>query len=83
MRSRFARMTTRGLLLGLLLATSALGTATAQAAGGHRVLAQSTPFDSLATPVGLAAVGFGIAGMITGVLRRKKVEVQPENQRKG
>ena len=41
-RSRFARMTTRGLLLGLLLATSALGTATAQAAGGHRVLAQST-----------------------------------------
>jgi len=76
-------MTTRGLLLGLLLATSALGTATAQAAGGHRVLAQSTPFDSLATPVGLAAVGFGIAGMITGVLRRKKVEVQPENQRKG
>lgn len=83
MRSRLARMTTRGLVLGVLLATAVLGTATAQAAGGHRVVAQGDPFDSMATPVGLAAVGLGVAGMITGVLRRKKVEVQPENQRKG
>ncbi|MBK0865953.1 MAG: hypothetical protein IJH84_02660 [Saccharopolyspora sp.] len=76
-------MTTRGLVLGMLLATAVLGTATAQAAGPRPALAQDVnPFESMATPVGLAAVGFGIAGMVAGVLRRKKVEIQPENQRK-
>lgn len=83
MRSRFARVTARGLVLGLLLATAILGTATAQAAGTGRILAQGNLFEDTATPVGLAAIGFGVAGMLAGVFRRKKIEIQPENQRKG
>ncbi|MFR9732079.1 hypothetical protein ACL03H_22880 [Saccharopolyspora sp. MS10] len=75
-------MTTRGLIVGLLLATAGLGTATAQAEGVGPVLAQASPFVSAATPVGLAAIGFGIVGMLAGILRRKKIEIQPENQRK-
>ncbi|WP_243791972.1 hypothetical protein [Saccharopolyspora gloriosae] len=69
--------------MGLLMATTILGTATAQAAGGDRILAQDNIFEFAATPVGLAAVGFGVVGMLAGVLRRKKIEIQPENQRKG
>lgn len=83
MRSRFARMATRGLVLGLLLTTTILGTATAQAAGGGRILAQDNLFEVATAPVGLAAVGFGVVGMLAGVFRRKKIEIQPENQRKG
>lgn len=36
--------------------------------------------DSLG-PVGLSAVVLGVAGMVVGVFRKKKI--QPENQRKG
>ncbi|MEU6130307.1 hypothetical protein ABZ805_14140 [Saccharopolyspora sp. NPDC047091] len=76
-------MTTRVLVLAPLLAVAVLGTATAQAAGSGQVLAQGAPFVGAATPVGIAAIGFGIVGMLAGVLRRKKIEIQPENQRKG
>lgn len=65
-----------GLATAMALAgTAAAQTFTAQAAG-------SSPLESLGTPVGLSAVGLGVVGMVTGVLRRKKVTVQPENQRK-
>jgi hypothetical protein len=65
---------------GLVTALVSAGTAgaqtfTAQAAGGG-------PLDSLGAPVGLSAIGLGVVGMVTGVLRRKKATVQPENQRK-
>ncbi|WP_344127818.1 hypothetical protein [Saccharopolyspora halophila] len=38
------------------------------------------PSDALRAPVGLTAVGLGLAGMVVGAFRKKKV--QPENQRK-
>lgn len=64
---------------GLVTAMGSVGTASAEA-----VMAQaagSTPLESVGI-VGLVAVGLGVLGMVAGILRRKKVPVQPENQRK-
>lgn len=58
------------------------GATTAHAATSQHVEAQATPLDALSAPVAAAALGLGLAGMVVGVLRRKKVPVQPENQRK-
>jgi hypothetical protein len=65
---------------GLLAIVVSAGTANAEtvvveAAGGN-------PLESLSTPVGLSAIGLGVAGMVAGMFRRKKATVQPENQRK-
>lgn len=65
---------------GLVTAMASVGTAGAQAVAVQAAV--SGPLDSVGTPVGLSAVGLGVLGMLTGVLRRKKVPVQPENQRK-
>ncbi|MDI2028849.1 hypothetical protein QFW96_09515 [Saccharopolyspora sp. TS4A08] len=59
----------------LLPATAGLAEAQSEAA----VLAAPS-MDSLG-PVGLSAVVLGVAGMVVGVFRKKKI--QPENQRKG
>lgn len=61
---------------GLVTGTATAGASVRQAAAGDN------PFESLSTPVGLTAVGLGVIGMVAGVFRRKKIEVQPENQRK-
>lgn len=79
MRSQLARAGTR---VVLLVVTMLGGSATANAATGEAVVAQATPLDALGAPVGVAAVGLGVTGMVAGVLRRKKVAVQPENERK-
>ncbi|NYI82700.1 hypothetical protein HNR68_001330 [Saccharopolyspora hordei] len=67
--------------LGAVIAATVLATAAAATA---RPLALPSgppgPLDSLATPVGLTAVGLGVVGMVAGAFRKKKV--QPENQRK-
>ncbi|MFC7341379.1 hypothetical protein [Saccharopolyspora griseoalba] len=55
-------------------------TAGLASAATHDVVAAG-PSDALRAPVGLTAVGLGLAGMVVGALRKKKV--QPENQRKG
>lgn len=79
-RSRLARACTR---VSVLVATMTGGTATAGAAtSAQLVQAQATPLESLGAPVGLAAVGLGVTGMLAGALRRKKAPVQPENERK-
>ena len=81
MRSRLAcvcsrvTITAAGLVLGLVVTAS-----TAGAAGSTGTLAQPPgPLESLG-PVGLVAVLLGVAGMVAGVFRKKKI--QPENQRK-
>lgn len=65
---------------GLVTALTSVGTASAQAVAAQAV--GGSPLDSVGTPVGLSAVGLGVLGMVAGVFRRKKVPVQPENQRK-
>ncbi|MDA3625842.1 hypothetical protein [Saccharopolyspora oryzae] len=72
-------MATRVSVLCAAAGAASLVTATA-AAADPRAMAVSGPMDSLATPVGLTAVGLGVAGMVAGVFRKKKVT--PENQRK-
>jgi hypothetical protein len=85
-RSRAARVRTRvsvlmtGLVCALLASLAAAGSAAADTV--VEASADDTPMESLMTPVGLAAVGFGVVGMIAGVFRRKKTPVHPENQRK-
>ncbi|GAA2780813.1 hypothetical protein [Saccharopolyspora taberi] len=80
MRSRLACVCSRATVVGAGLVLGLLVTgATAGAAGSTTVLAQPGPLDSLG-PVGLVAVLLGIAGMVAGVFRKKKI--QPENQRK-
>jgi hypothetical protein len=64
---------------GIMVIVVFAGTADAQPVTAHPMTA--SPIDSLA-PVGLLAVLLGVAGMVAGTLRRKKVVVQPENQRK-
>ncbi len=79
-RSQLARACTR---VFLLVATMLGGTATASAsAEDQHIVAQATPLDMLGAPVGVAAVGLGVTGMVAGALRRKKTTVQPENERK-
>lgn len=85
MRSRMARMHARAsaLVAGTVLGGTLTGTATAQAAPDESPLAVAGgALEALSAPVGLAAVGFGITGMVAGVLRRKKTPVQPQNRRK-
>lgn len=83
MRSRMARVSARvsAPVCGLLAAST--GTATAGAAGTNAqvVAAQQESLDSFGA-VAMSAIGLGVTGMIVGAFRRKKVEVQPENQRK-
>jgi hypothetical protein len=71
-------------LSALVILAMPVGASSAVAASAGPPLAvQDDPIASLGTPVGLAAVGFGVTGMVAGVLRRKKATIQPENQRKG
>ncbi|RCW38831.1 hypothetical protein DFQ14_11935 [Halopolyspora algeriensis] len=78
-----SRMTRACIRVFVLIATMFIGTATAGAATlEQHVQAQATPLESLGAPVGLAAVGLGITGMLAGAFRRKKATVQPENERK-
>ncbi|SEG94847.1 hypothetical protein SAMN02982929_06012 [Saccharopolyspora kobensis] len=79
MRSRISRVVTRVSALGAAVAAASLTTATA-ATAEPLALTVRGPLDSLATPVGLTAVGLGVVGMVAGAFRKKKV--QPENQRK-
>jgi hypothetical protein len=71
---------TRVSVLAAAAVAALLVTAGGAGATGVTVLAEPSPLDSLATPVGLTAVGLGVIGMVAGVFRKKKV--QPENQRK-
>ncbi len=82
MRSRIARRSVRLSVVSAGVASVPMATATtAAAAPVHATLAQQPgPLESLSTPVGLGAVGLGVAGMVAGVFRKKKVH--PENQRK-
>ncbi|KAA5833612.1 hypothetical protein ABT337_16555 [Saccharopolyspora hirsuta] len=72
-------MATRVSALGAVVAAVLLATATG-ATAEPLALSVRGPLDSLATPVGLTAVGLGVVGMVAGVFRKKKVH--PENQRK-
>jgi hypothetical protein len=85
-RSRIARVCTRvsGLVFGLIPALLITGATAdrAEAETFEQVIAQDAPLESLGNPVALTAIGLGVAGMVAGVFRRKKTEVQPENQRK-
>ncbi|MGJ7907685.1 hypothetical protein ACOQFL_14550 [Actinopolyspora sp. H202] len=65
-----------------MLAMTLLITGAPAQAATETVRAQATPLDALSTPVGLGAVVIGVIGMIAGTLRRKKIPVQPENQRR-
>ncbi|MBA8822765.1 hypothetical protein FHX42_000094 [Saccharopolyspora lacisalsi] len=81
MRSRLARAGKQA--PALVAAMMAGGTATAHAATPDQHLdAQATPLDALSAPVAATALGLGLVGMVVGTLRRKKIPVQPENQRK-
>ncbi|PKW12704.1 hypothetical protein [Saccharopolyspora spinosa] len=79
MRSRISRVVTRVSVLGPAFAAVLLATAGVAAAADSTVLAGS-PLESLSAPVGLTAVALGVAGMVAGMFRKKKI--QPENQRK-
>ena len=83
MRSRMARVSARVSVPLCALFAAATGTATAGAAGTTTqvVAAQQYSVDSFGV-VAVTTIVLGVVGMIVGVLRRKKVEVQPENQRK-
>ncbi|WP_093413938.1 hypothetical protein [Saccharopolyspora flava] len=70
------RASAPGAVAAALLPTTA---GLAEAQPGVVVLAAPS-MDSLG-PVGLSAVVLGVAGMVVGVFRKKKI--QPENQRKG
>ncbi|GAB2758743.1 hypothetical protein GCM10027174_38950 [Salinifilum aidingensis] len=82
MRSRIAHRSIRLSVVSAGAASVPVVTATtAAAAPVHAALAQQpSPLESLSTPVGLGAVGLGVAGMVAGAFRKKKVH--PENQRK-
>ncbi|PRW63802.1 hypothetical protein [Actinopolyspora mortivallis] len=54
----------------------------ARAATSETVLRATGPMETLSPQVGIIAVVFGVLGMIVGALRRKRVPVQPENQRR-
>lgn len=72
------------LVVGLFVTAGVVTTGTATAAGVtvRPAAVGDNPLELLSTPVGLTAVGLGVIGMVAGVFRRKKIEVQPENQRK-
>lgn len=84
MRSRTAHVGSRLSVVsaGVVAAFTgaAPGTVATPAHAAETVLAQPGPMDALGTPVGLGAVTLGVAGMVAGVFRKKKI--QPENQRK-
>ena len=84
MRSRKARISSRVsiLVIGLAIAAGLVTTGTATGSTVWQLAVEDNPFESLSAPVGLTAVGLGVIGMVAGVFRRKKIEVQPENQRK-
>ena len=84
MRSRMARAALRVTVpfTGLVVAMSG-GAVAAEASTTHNLATANGPLETLSAPVGLSAIGLGVVGMVAGVLRRKKAEVQPENQRKG
>lgn len=80
MRSRLARACTR---VSVFVVMMIVGTATAGAATlEQHAQAQAAVLESLRAPVGLAAVGLGVTGMLAGAFRRKRATVQPENERK-
>ncbi|WP_187351942.1 hypothetical protein [Allosaccharopolyspora coralli] len=83
MRSRMARMHARvsALAAGTVLGATFTGAAYA-APEEDPLAAAGGALEALSAPVGLAAVGFGVTGMVAGVLRRKKTPVQPQNRRK-
>lgn len=68
-------------MLGTGLVTALVSAGTADAQTFTALAAGGGPLDSLG-PVGLSAIGLGVVGMVTGVLRRKKTPVHSENQRK-
>ncbi|GAB3295642.1 hypothetical protein GCM10027563_37220 [Parasphingorhabdus pacifica] len=70
------------LVVGLAVGIGVVSTGSATASSTRQAVVQDSPFEALNTPVGLTAVGLGVIGMVAGVFRRKKIEVQPENQRK-
>jgi hypothetical protein len=78
LRSRIMRVTRR--VAGLAAAAIVLLPVTAGLASAATHHVAVAPSDALRAPVGLTAVGLGLAGMVVGALRKKKV--QPENQRK-
>lgn len=84
MRSRMARFVLRAAVsfAGLVVAMS-LSVVAADASTTHNLASANGPLETLSAPVGLSAIALGVVGMVAGVLRRKKAEVQPENQRKG
>lgn len=84
MRSRMARSALRVAVpsAGLVAAMSS-SAVVAQASTTHNLATANGPLETLSAPVGLSAIGLGVVGMVAGVLRRKKAEIQPENQRKG
>lgn len=68
-------------MLGTGLLTALVSAGTADAHTFTTLAAGGGSLDSLA-PVGLSAIGLGVVGMVTGVLRRKKAPAHPDNQRK-
>lgn len=83
MRSRIARVTMRvSVVVAGLPALLLVGMASAGATPATQAVAPDDPFESIFTPVGMTAIVLGVIGMVAGVFRRKKIEVQPENQRK-
>lgn len=80
MGSRLARACARVFVFvaAMLIGATTAGAATLE----QHVQAQAAPLESLGAPVGLAAVGLGIVGMLAGAFRRRKAPVQPENERK-
>ncbi|WP_157405401.1 hypothetical protein [Actinopolyspora halophila] len=80
MRKHTARV---GACLSALVLTLFAGGVSAHAAvPEYHSQAQATPLDALSAPVGLVTLVLGVTGMLAGALRRKKVPVQPENQRR-
>lgn len=80
MRSRISRVIRRVLAPGAVAAALLPATAGLAEAQSEAVIVAAPSMDSLG-PVGLSAVLLGVAGMVVGVFRKKKI--QPENQRKG
>ncbi|RRO13251.1 hypothetical protein EIL87_24380 [Saccharopolyspora rhizosphaerae] len=71
----------RRALAPVAVAAALLPTSTGLAEAQSKTVVVAAPsMDSLG-PVGLSAVTLGVAGMVVGVFRKKKI--QPENQRKG
>ena len=80
MRSRISRVIRRVSAPGALVAALMPVTTGLAEAQSEAVVVAAPTVDSLGS-VGLSAVVLGVAGMVVGVFRKKKI--QPENQRKG